>query len=296
MPTKYGERVVMRILDTESIDLSIEKLGFQQEDEQAFIKAIGSPQGMVLVTGPTGSGKSTTLYAALTSINTPEKNILTAEDPVEYVLKGIGQVHVNPDYGMTFSSALRSFLRQDPEVVMVGEIRDKETVDIAIKAALTGHLVLSTLHTNDAVSTITRLMNMGVEPYLITSSLTLIVAQRLARKNCSACVEEDQSVSESQLRAVGFSAEEASRVTLYRGKGCKKCKKTGYKGRKGIYEVLRISDNIVKGILDECTTLELLKIAKEKDNFLTMQQVGRIFLQQGDISLEEYKRILIIDQ
>jgi len=296
MPTKYGERVVMRILDTESIDLSIEKLGFQQEDEQAFIKAIGSPQGMVLVTGPTGSGKSTTLYAALTSINTPEKNILTAEDPVEYVLKGIGQVHVNPDYGMTFSSALRSFLRQDPEVVMVGEIRDKETVDIAIKAALTGHLVLSTLHTNDAVSTITRLMNMGVEPYLITSSLTLIVAQRLARKNCSACVEEDQSVNESQLRAVGFSAEEASRVTLYRGKGCKKCKKTGYKGRKGIYEVLRISDNIVKGILDECTTLELLKIAKEKDNFLTMQQVGRIFLQQGDISLEEYKRILIIDQ
>ena len=296
MPTKYGERVVMRILDTESIDLSVEKLGFQQEDEQAFIKAIGSPQGMVLVTGPTGSGKSTTLYAALTSINTPEKNILTAEDPVEYVLKGIGQVHVNPDYGMTFSSALRSFLRQDPEVVMVGEIRDKETVDIAIKAALTGHLVLSTLHTNDAVSTITRLMNMGVEPYLITSSLTLIVAQRLARKNCSACVEEDQSVNESQLRAVGFSAEEASRVTLYRGKGCKKCKKTGYKGRKRIYEVLRISDNIVKGILDECTTLELLKIAKEKDNFLTMQQVGRIFLQQGDISLEEYKRILIIDQ
>jgi len=298
MPTKYGERVVMRILDTESIDLSIEKLGFQGEDEQAFKKAISSPQGMVLVTGPTGSGKSTTLYSALTAINTPEKNILTAEDPVEFVLEGIGQVHVNPDYGMTFSSALRSFLRQDPEVVMVGEIRDKETVDIAIKAALTGHLVMSTLHTNDAVSTITRLMNMGVEPYLITSSLTLIVAQRLARKNCSNCIEEDQSVNESQLRAIGFSAEEASRVILYRGKkgGCKKCKNTGYKGRKGIYEVLRISDNLVEGILKESTTLELLKIAKEKDNFLTMQQVGRMFLQQGDISLEEYKRILIIDQ
>ena len=298
MPTKYGERVVMRILDTESIDLSIEKLGFQGDDELAFKKAISSPQGMVLVTGPTGSGKSTTLYSALTAINTPEKNILTAEDPVEFVLEGIGQVHVNPDYGMTFSSALRSFLRQDPEVVMVGEIRDKETVDIAIKAALTGHLVMSTLHTNDAVSTITRLMNMGVEPYLITSSLTLIVAQRLARKNCSNCIEEDQSVNESQLRAIGFSAEEASRVILYKGKegGCKKCKNTGYKGRKGVYEVLRISDNLVEGILKESTTLELLKIAKEKDNFLTMQQVGRMFLQQGDISLEEYKRILIIDQ
>ena len=295
MPTKYGERVVMRILDTESIDLSIEKLGFQDEDEQAFKKAIRSPQGMVLVTGPTGSGKSTTLYAALTSINDPEKNILTAEDPVEYVLDGIGQVHVNPDYGMTFSSALRSFLRQDPEVVMVGEIRDKDTVDIAIKAALTGHLVMSTLHTNDAVSTITRLMNMGVEPYLITSSLTLIVAQRLARKNCSDCIEEDQSVNESQLRAIGFSAEESSRLTLYKGKGCKKCKNTGYKGRKGIYEVLRISDNLIAAILKESTTLELSKIAKEKDNFVTMQQVGRMFLQQGDISLEEYKRILILD-
>ena len=295
MPTKYGERVVMRILDTESIDLSIEKLGFQEEDEQAFKKAIGSPQGMVLVTGPTGSGKSTTLYAALTSINDPEKNILTAEDPVEYVLDGIGQVHVNPDYGMTFSSALRSFLRQDPEVVMVGEIRDKDTVDIAIKAALTGHLVMSTLHTNDAVSTITRLMNMGVEPYLITSSLTLIVAQRLARKNCNDCIEEDQTVNESQLRAIGFSAEESSRLTLYKGKGCKKCKNTGYKGRKGIYEVLRISDNLIAAILKESTTLELAKIAKEKDNFITMQQVGRMFLQQGDISLEEYKRILILD-
>ena len=296
MPTKYGERVVMRILDTESIDLSIEKLGFQGEDEQAFKKAISAPQGMVLVTGPTGSGKSTTLYSALTAINTPEKNILTAEDPVEFVLEGIGQVHVNPDYGMTFSSALRSFLRQDPEVVMVGEIRDKDTVDIAIKAALTGHLVMSTLHTNDAVSTITRLMNMGVEPYLITSSLTLIVAQRLARKNCSNCIEEDQTVNESQLRTIGFSAEESSRLILYKGKGCKKCNNTGYKGRRGIYEVLRISDNLIEAILNESTTLELLKIATEKDNFVTMQQVGRMFLQQGDISLEEYKRILIIDQ
>ena len=295
MPTKEGERVVMRILDTDSIDLSIEKLGFQEEDEQAFIKAINSPQGMVLVTGPTGSGKSTTLYAALNMINRNEINILTAEDPVEFTMDGVSQVHVREDYGMTFSSALRSFLRQDPEVVMVGEIRDKETVDIAIKAALTGHLVLSTLHTNDAVSTITRLMNMGVASYLITASLTLVVAQRLARKNCSDCIQEDESVNESQLRTIGFSAEESSRLRLYHGKGCNSCNGTGYKGRKGIYEVLRITDNLIEGILKELTTPELKKIAKEKDNFFTMQEVGRVFLQQGDISIEEYKRVLILD-
>jgi len=295
MPTKEGERVVMRILDTDSIDLSIDKLGFQEEDEQAFIKAINSPQGMVLVTGPTGSGKSTTLYAALNMINRDEINILTAEDPVEFSMDGVSQVHVREDYGMTFSSALRSFLRQDPEVVMVGEIRDKETVDIAIKAALTGHLVLSTLHTNDAVSTITRLMNMGVASYLITASLTLVVAQRLARKNCSDCIEEDESVNESQLRTIGFSAEESSRLRLYHGKGCNSCNGTGYKGRKGIYEVLRITDNLIEGILKESTTPELKKIAKEKDDFSTMQEVGRVFLQQGDISIEEYKRVLILD-
>ena len=295
MPASFGERVVMRILDTDSIDLSIEKLGFQEEDEQAFIKAIHSPQGMVLVTGPTGSGKSTTLYAALNMINRNEINILTAEDPVEFTMDGISQVHVREDFGMTFSSALRSFLRQDPEVVMVGEIRDKETVDIAIKAALTGHLVLSTLHTNDAVSTITRLMNMGVASYLITASLTLVVAQRLARKNCSDCIQEDESVNESQLRTIGFSAEESSRLRLYHGKGCSSCNGTGYKGRKGIYEVLRITDNLIEGILKELTTPELKKIAKEKDNFSTMQEVGRVFLQQGDISIEEYKRVLILD-
>ena len=295
MPTKEGERVVMRILDTDSIDLSIEKLGFQEEDEQAFIKAINSPQGMVLVTGPTGSGKSTTLYAALNMINKNEINILTAEDPVEFTMDGISQVHVREDFGMTFSSALRSFLRQDPEVVMVGEIRDKETVDIAIKAALTGHLVLSTLHTNDAVSTITRLMNMGVASYLITASLTLVVAQRLARKNCNDCIQEDESVNESHLRAIGFSAEESSRLRLYHGKGCSNCNGTGYKGRKGIYEVLRITDKLIEGILKESTTPELKKIAKEKDSFSTMQEIGRAFLQQGDISLEEYKRVLILE-
>ena len=295
MPTSFGERVVMRILDTDGIDLSIEKLGFHEDDEKAFVDSIKSPQGMVLVPGPTGSGKSTTLYAALNEINKEDINILTAEDPVEFTLDGVGQVHVKPDYGMTFASALRSFLRQDPEVVMVGEIRDQETVEIAIKAALTGHLVLSTLHTNDAVSTITRILNMGVQPYLITSALTLIVAQRLARKNCTECLVEDESVNESQLRAVGFSAEESTRVTLFHGKGCNNCNDTGYKGRKGVYEVLRITDNLIEGILQEKTTPELKKIALEKDSFLNMQEIGRTFLKDGSICIEEYKRILILD-
>jgi type IV pilus assembly protein PilB len=295
MPTSFGERVVMRILDTDGIDLSIEKLGFNEDDEKAFIAAIGSPQGMVLVTGPTGSGKSTTLYAALNKINKEDINILTAEDPVEFTLDGVGQVHVKPDYGMTFATALRSFLRQDPEVVMVGEIRDQETVEIAIKAALTGHLVLSTLHTNDAVSTITRILNMGVQPYLITSALTLIVAQRLARKNCTECLIGDEDVNESQLRSVGFTAEESTRINLFKGAGCDVCNGSGYKGRKGIYEVLRISDNMIEGILQEKTTPELKKIALEKDNFLNMQELGRTFLKDGSISIEEYKRILILD-
>ena len=295
MPTSFGERVVMRILDTDGIDLSIEKLGFHEDDEKAFLDAIKSPQGMVLVTGPTGSGKSTTLYAALNEINKEDINILTAEDPVEFTLDGVGQVHVKPDYGMTFATALRSFLRQDPEVVMVGEIRDQETVEIAIKAALTGHLVLSTLHTNDAVSTITRILNMGVQPYLITSALTLIVAQRLARKNCTECLVGDEDVNESQLRSVGFTAEESTRINLFKGAGCDVCNGSGYKGRKGIYEVLRISDNMIEGILQEKTTPELKKIALEKDNFLNMQELGRTFLKDGSISIEEYKRILILD-
>ncbi len=293
LPTSFGERVVMRILDTSSISLTLETLGFQDEDEQAFKNAVDAPQGMVLVTGPTGSGKSTTLYAALGRINKDDINILTAEDPVEFTIDGIGQVHVKEDIGLTFSAALRSFLRQDPEVVMVGEIRDKETADIAIKAALTGHLVLSTLHTNDAISTITRLINMGLAPYLITSSLTLIVAQRLARKVCEACKTEDESATQGQLMSIGFTPEEASRTQLCYGKGCSKCNKTGYKGRKGIYEVLRVTDNIKQGVLSGLTTPELLKIAKEKDHFSTMQEVGRGFLLEGSISLKEYQRILM---
>jgi len=295
LPTSFGERVVMRILDTGSISLTLETLGFLEEDEQAFKNAVDAPQGMVLVTGPTGSGKSTTLYAALGRVNKEEINILTAEDPVEFTINGVGQVHVKEDIGLTFSAALRSFLRQDPEVIMVGEIRDKETVDIAIKAALTGHLVLSTLHTNDAVSTITRLINMGVAPYLITSSLTLVVAQRLARKICEDCKQKDDSVTQAQLISIGFTPEESSRVSLYQGTGCSKCNNTGYKGRKGIYEVLRVTDNIKDGILNELTTPELLKVAKEQDDFSTMQEVGRGFMLQGSISLEEYHRVLMTE-
>jgi type IV pilus assembly protein PilB len=295
LPTSFGERVVMRILDTGSISLTLETLGFLEEDEQAFKNAVDAPQGMVLVTGPTGSGKSTTLYAALGRVNKEEINILTAEDPVEFTINGVGQVHVKEDIGLTFSAALRSFLRQDPEVIMVGEIRDKETVDIAIKAALTGHLVLSTLHTNDAVSTITRLINMGVAPYLITSSLTLVVAQRLARKTCEGCKKDDDSVTQAQLISIGFTPEESSRVSLYHGTGCSKCNNTGYKGRKGIYEVLRVTDNIKDGILKALTTPELLKVAKEQDDFSTMQEVGRGLMLQGSISFEEYQRVLMAE-
>jgi type IV pilus assembly protein PilB len=280
-------------LDVGSISLTLETLGFLEKDEQAFKSAVDAPQGMVLVTGPTGSGKSTTLYAALGRINHEDINILTAEDPVEFTIDGVGQVHVKEDIGLTFSAVLRSFLRQDPEVIMVGEIRDKETVDIAIKAALTGHLVLSTLHTNDAVSTITRLINMGVAPYLVTSSLKLVVAQRLARKICEDCKVEDESVTHAQLKSIGFTEESLDKIKLYKGKGCPKCNKTGYKGRQGIYEVLTVSDNIKEGILADATASELLKIAKEKDGFSTMQMVGRNMMKEGYISIEEYQRILM---
>ena len=292
LPTTFGERVVMRILDRSSISLTIETLGFEKNDEVKIKKAIDAPQGMVLVTGPTGSGKSTTLYAALERVNKEEINILTAEDPVEFGIDGVGQVHVKEDIGLTFSSALRSFLRQDPEIVMVGEIRDQETISIAIKAALTGHLVLSTLHTNDAVGTITRLINMGVEPYMITSALSCVVAQRLSRKTCEYCKEIDKDINEGQLITAGFPVDQVSRINLFHGVGCKKCNNTGYKGRKGIYEVLEVTDNIKQGVLNNLTTPELLKVAQEQDGFLTMQDQGRGMMIDGSITFEEYMRIL----
>ncbi len=294
LPTGFGERVVLRILDRSAISLSIEKLCLAEADEQALIKAIDSPQGLVLVTGPTGSGKSTTLYAVLERINKVGVNVMTAEDPIEFSIDGVGQVQIKEKIGLTFSAALRSFLRQDPEVIMIGEIRDKETVDIAVKSALTGHLVLSTLHTNDSVSSISRLLNMGVPPYLVSSALTLVVAQRLVRVVCPDCKAKDSSVRIGELQGIGFSKDEASTVTLYKGEGCSSCNGLGVKGRRGLYEVLRITNNIKEGVLLNKTATELLKIAQSKDGFKTMQEIGRDMLVSGELSFAEYQRVIMV--
>ena len=300
MPTKNNERIVMRLLNKEAGDKSLDKLGFADEDLKLLTDAINSPQGMVLVTGPTGSGKTTTLYSILKTINKPSMNILTAEDPVEYELEGVGQVQVRDDIGYTFEKALRSFLRQDPEVILVGEIRDKATVDIALKAALTGHLVFSTLHTNDAPSSITRLQNMGTPDYLISAACTLIMAQRLARRTCTECRVPDDKITPKILNNIGFTEAEATRVKLVIGKGCEACASggssvgTGYKGRMGIYEILKITKNIKDAILRKATTQELKDVAK-KDNFRTMQDMGKELLLTGDLSFAEYQRILTMD-
>jgi len=292
LPTNNGERVVMRILDKGAISMSIDKLGFDASNLKKVKSAIDAPQGMVLVTGPTGSGKTTTQYAALQRINREDINILTAEDPVEYNLDGVAQVQVKENIGLTFAVALRSFLRQDPEVILVGEIRDKETVDIAIKSALTGHLVFSTLHTNDSVSTITRLLNMGVEPYLISSSVTLIIAQRLARRICPSCKVVDKSVNEDALRSIGFSIEESTRIKTYKGEGCDKCNSRGTKGRSGIYEVLKITERIQEAILDDASVFEIVKIA-EDEGLVTMKECAKGYLQEGEISFDEFHRVMI---
>ena len=300
MPTKNNERIVMRLLNKEAGDKSLDKLGFADQDLKMLNEAIHSPQGMVLVTGPTGSGKTTTLYSILKTINKPSMNILTAEDPVEYELEGVGQVQVRDDIGYSFETALRSFLRQDPEVILVGEIRDKATVDIALKAALTGHLVFSTLHTNDAPSTITRLQNMGTPDYLISAACTLVMAQRLARKTCQECRVPDERLNPKVLSQIGFTVEEASRVRPVYGKGCKACASgdsgvgNGYKGRMGIYEILKVTKNIKDAILRKATTLELKEVAK-RDNFRTMQDMGRELILTGDLSFSEYQRILSLD-
>ena len=246
---------------------------------------------MVLVTGPTGSGKTTTLYSILKHINKPSMNILTAEDPVEYELEGVGQVHVREDIGYTFASALRSFLRQDPEVILVGEIRDKDTVDIALKAALTGHLVFSTIHTNDAPSTITRLQNMGTPNYLISAALSLIMAQRLARKTCAECKVIDENATPKLLNSIGFLPEQSARAKIYKGKGCDNCNKTGYKGRMGIYEILEVTKELKHGILSNQGQNELEALAK-RGGFKTMQSMGHDLLLSGDLTFAEYERVL----
>ena len=293
LPNVRGERCVMRLLRKDSINIDMKKLGFPPREFKLFMDSIQSPQGLILVTGPTGSGKTTTLYAALSEINKPDINILTAEDPVEYELQGIGQTQMKDSIGFDFATALRSFLRQDPDVVLVGEIRDKETSEIAIKAALTGHLVLSTLHTNDAVNTIARLINMGVPSYLIASALTLIIAQRLGRKICIDCKIEDDKITPEHLTSIGFTTDKASRTKVYKGKGCSKCKDTGYKGRQGIYEILEISENMENAILQNKNTNEL-KVIAAKDKFVTMQEMGRSYLVEGVISFEEFERVLAV--
>jgi len=293
LPTNNNERVVMRILNKNAGEKKIEQLGFADNDLKIILKAISSSQGMVLVTGPTGSGKTTTLYSILNHINSPKLNILTAEDPVEYEMEGIAQVHVKDDIGYTFAAALRSFLRQDPEVILIGEIRDKDTVDIALKAALTGHLVFSTIHTNDAISTITRLQNMGTPDYLISAALSLVIAQRLIRKICPDCKTVDENTNLKLLNSIGISIEKASRAKIFKGAGCTKCNMTGYKGRMAIYEALDISREIKQAILANVGTLELLTLAK-KNNFRTMQEMGHDLLLSGDLSFAEYQRVLLI--
>ncbi len=291
LPTATNERIVMRVLNKDAGDISLEQLNFEENDLKNLRKAIHGTQGLVLVTGPTGSGKTTTLYSILKEVSKPHLNILTAEDPVEYELDGVGQVQIKDDIGFNFSTALRSFLRQDPEIILVGEMRDKETVDIGLKAALTGHLVFSTLHTNDAPSTITRLQNMGTPDYLISAAVSLVLAQRLARKTCADCREPDEDITPKALADLGFTVEQASRAKVQKGKGCPKCKNTGYKGRMGIYEILNVTKPIKEAILRKATTPELKEIASN-EGFRTMQDMGRELILTGDLNFREYDRVL----
>ncbi|HEX8674727.1 MAG TPA: type IV-A pilus assembly ATPase PilB [Longimicrobium sp.] len=285
LPTLFGEKIVLRILDKGNLTLDLEKFGMEPKAEQDFMHAIMNPYGMVLVTGPTGSGKTTTLYSALSKINTHEVNIMTAEDPVEYNLHGINQVQVRTDIGMTFAAALKAFLRQDPNVIMVGEIRDLETGSIGIKAALTGHLVLSTLHTNDAPSTITRMVDMGIEPFNVASAVNLITAQRLVRRICSNC-KEAVTYPEVYLRAAGIDLDQAASMTFYRGKGCDTCGGSGYKGRQGLYEVMAMSPALRRMILQEASTADLQAQAIA-EGMLTLRMDGMQKIARGVTTLEE---------
>ena len=285
LPTIFGEKVVMRILDKGNLNIDLGKLGFQEQAYKDFSRAIALPYGMVLVTGPTGSGKTTTLYSALSKINTPEVNIMTAEDPVEYNLEGINQVLVNDDVGLTFAAALRAFLRQDPNIIMVGEIRDIDTGSIAVKAALTGHMVLSTLHTNDAPSTINRMVDMGIEPFLVASSTNLIMAQRLLRKVCAEC-KTDTRLHPEVLRELGLTDEDVKGATFKEGKGCVTCNNTGYKGRVGVYEVMPMSAKIRDLVLDRASTSAIKKQAMT-DGMYTLRMDGLMKLKNGTTTAEE---------
>ena len=291
LPTLWGEKIVLRILDPASATLGVDVLGFEPEQKKIYLDTLQRPQGMILVTGPTGSGKTVTLYTGLNILNTEERNISTAEDPVEINMEGINQVHVNSKVGLTFAEALRSFLRQDPDVVMVGEIRDLETAEIAIKAAQTGHMVLSTLHTNSAPETLTRLRNMGVPAFNIATSVSLIIAQRLGRRLCESC-KQPISIPEATLLEEGFTPEQVPSLHLYEAnpEGCSKCNR-GYKGRIGIYEMLEMSTEIAECIMDNGNSLDILRVAR-KQGFKSLRQAGLIKVANGLTSLEEMNRVI----
>ncbi|MCK9262405.1 MAG: type IV-A pilus assembly ATPase PilB [Desulfomonilia bacterium] len=293
LPTLFGEKVVMRILDKSTLQLDMTKLGFEEGALKNFKESIYKPWGMVLVTGPTGSGKTTTLYSAISELNRIDSNISTAEDPVEFNIPGINQVQMHEEIGLTFASALRSFLRQDPDIILVGEIRDFETAEIGIKAALTGHLVLSTLHTNDAPSTINRLLNMGIEPFLVASSVNLIVAQRLARKVCNACRERDDVAIETLIQ-MGMDPETANTAECTRGRGCPSCGNTGFKGRVALYEVMPITDAVRELILMGASSNEI-KSEAINQGMKTLRQSGLTKILDGTISVSEILRTTMAD-
>jgi type IV pilus assembly protein PilB len=292
VPTQFGEKVVMRLLDKTKLQLDMTQLGFEQEALRRFKDSIDRPYGIVLVTGPTGSGKTNTLYSAIAALNDPTVNIMTAEDPIEFNLAGINQVQMKEQIGLTFASALRSFLRQDPDIILVGEIRDFETAEIAVKAALTGHLVLSTLHTNDAPSTINRLMNMGIEPFLVATSINAICAQRLVRRICTGCAEEVETPPQMLIQ-VGFAPDEVKTIKIKRGRGCEKCNNGGYKGRIGLYEALQFSDEIRDMILSGASSIELKRKAIE-EGMVSLRMAGLQKIREGVTTLEEVLRETVL--
>jgi type IV pilus assembly protein PilB len=295
LPTLFGEKVVMRLLDKSNLQLDMTKLGFEHEQLRVFKDCIHRPFGMVLVTGPTGSGKTTSLYSALSELNTITENISTAEDPVEFNLQGINQVQMHEDIGLNFAAALRSFLRQDPDIIMVGEIRDFETAEIAVKAALTGHMVLSTLHTNDAPSTVNRLLNMGIEPFLVASSVNCILAQRLARKVCEECKERDGDVVSEALQEAGMTPEEAREVTPVRGRGCRICSETGFKGRVAVYEVMELKEELKEFVLNGASATELKREAMRL-GMTTLRRSALNKVKEGITTLSEVFRVSSADR
>jgi len=295
LPTLWGEKIVLRLLDKSKLMLDMTKLGFEPHSLERFKNAIAKPYGIVLVTGPTGSGKTNTLYSAVHSLNKPDTNIMTAEDPVEFNLAGINQVQIRENIGLNFAAALRSFLRQDPNIILVGEIRDYETAEIAVKAALTGHLVLSTLHTNDAPSTVSRLVNMGIEPFLVGTAVNLIQAQRLIRRICKNCTVEKDASPESRktLIDIGFQGDEVGSFKVLKGRGCGNCNGTGYKGRIGLYEVMEISESIRDLIMVGATAVEIKRKALE-EGMLTLRQSGLQKIKTGVTTIEEVLRETVL--